>query len=65
MAEICLKCWNALNETKDPAWKYILSRELDFCEECEQWTRVIVMERTAYYRQQVRRLLHSGRHDGL
>ena len=49
MAEFCLQCWNKLNERNEPAWKYVLSRELDFCEECQQWKRVIIMARGPYY----------------
>ena len=45
MAEICLECWRKLSEQREPRWKYILSRELDLCEECSQWKRVIVRER--------------------
>ena len=45
MAEICLECWQKLKEKREPRWKYILSRELDLCEECGQWKRVIVRER--------------------
>ncbi len=45
MAELCLDCWNKLNETEDsPKW-YILSREFDFCEECREFKPVIIAER--------------------
>ena len=45
MAEICLECWRKLSEKREPRWKYILSGELDLCEECGEWKRVIVRER--------------------
>lgn len=45
MAEICLDCWNKLNQTNDSKWRYVLSWELDFCEECEEYKRVIITER--------------------
>jgi len=45
MAEFCLECWNKLNETKDSKRRYVLSRELDFCEECGTYKNVIVRER--------------------
>ena len=48
MAEFCLECWNKLMETNDPAEKYVLSKELDFCEECAQWKPVIVRIRRGY-----------------
>lgn len=45
MAEICLECWRKLSGEQEPRWKYILSGELDLCEECGEWKRVIVRER--------------------
>ena len=45
MAEFCLKCWNEINKTDDPASKYILSKELDLCEGCGKRTHVIVAQR--------------------
>ena len=45
MAEICLECWRKLSDKREPRWKYVLSRELDLCEECGEWKRVIVRER--------------------
>lgn len=46
MAEFCVECWNKLNGTNDPQWKYVLSWERDLCEGCGRWKRVIVGERT-------------------
>ena len=48
MAEFCLNCWNEINETNDPADKYVISKELDFCEGCGEWTNVIVRVRKTY-----------------
>ena len=45
MAEFCLDCWNKINETQDSKWRYVLSRDKDFCEECGQYKQVIVVER--------------------
>ena len=45
MAEFCLKCWNEMNETNDDESKIVLPKELDFCEGCGEWKRVIVRER--------------------
>lgn len=45
MAEFCLDCWNKLNDKNDSKWRYVLSREMDLCEECGQYKRVIVSER--------------------
>lgn len=46
MAEFCLKCWNELNGTDFPASEYILSEELELCEGCGEFKKVIVTERT-------------------
>lgn len=54
MAEFCLKCWNEINKTDDPASKYILSKELDLCEGCGKRTHVIVAQRKIYYRHKLR-----------
>lgn len=48
MSEICLDCWNKLNETKDPARKYILSWRKELCEDCGQMKRVIIRMRLPY-----------------
>ena len=45
MAELCLECLRKHSEKRELRWKYILSKELDLCEECGQWKRVIVRER--------------------
>ncbi len=48
MAEFCVDCWNKIMETNDPPRKFHLSRELELCEECGQWKRVIVTEKLRY-----------------
>ena len=48
MAEFCLDCWNKINNTNDSKNKYIMSRDLEFCEGCGEWKKVIVMERNIY-----------------
>lgn len=45
MAEFCLTCWNKMYKTNDDESKFILSKELDFCEGCGEWKHVIVRER--------------------
>ena len=55
MAEICLECLRILNEKREPRWKYILSEELDLCEGCGQWKRVIIRERFIL----IRRMLYA------
>lgn len=44
MAELCLDCWNELNETKDSPRRYVLSWEKDLCEGCGEYERVIIVE---------------------
>lgn len=45
MAEFCVDCWNKINETQDSKWRYILSWQRDYCEECGQYKKVIIAER--------------------
>ena len=45
MAEFCLECWNKINDTDNDDKKYILSKELELCEECGMWKNIIVEER--------------------
>ena len=49
MAEFCLECWNELNGTNDSEKEYIMSKDLDLCEGCGEYKRVIVAERKIYY----------------
>ena len=49
MAEFCYECWNKINETHEPKWKYVLSWGKDLCEECGEYKRVIVAERSWVY----------------
>lgn len=46
MAEFCLECWNELNGTNYGEEKYILSKELDLCESCEEYKQVVIGERS-------------------
>lgn len=45
MAEFCLDCWNKLNKSQFTEKTYVLSKELDLCEECGEWKPVIVCVR--------------------
>lgn len=49
MAEICLDCWNKINKTNYSKRKYILSDDLEFCENCKELKPVLIIERKAYY----------------
>ena len=48
MAEFCLDCYNKMMGTNDPARKYHISRELDLCEECGEYKRVIICIKRRY-----------------
>lgn len=48
MAEFCLECWNKLNNSKEDEKNYILSKELEICEECGERKRAIDDEGTSF-----------------
>ena len=48
MAEFCMDCWNKLMGTQDSSEKYILSRDLELCEECGEMKPVIVAIKRRY-----------------
>ena len=63
MAEFCLECWNKIMNTDDPPQKYVLSKELDFCEECGQWKSVIVRTRRCYLiAQWIHKMINNRKH---
>ena len=57
MAEFCIDCWNKINESEESKEKYVLSKDLDFCEGCGEWKHVIIMERREYYMYKFRYIL--------
>ena len=52
-----MQCWNQRNGTKEPAIKYVTSKDLCLCEGCGEWKKVIIMERKYYYLEKYRILL--------
>lgn len=54
MADFCLDCWNKLNKTNGSKRKYILSEELEICEGCGEWKRVIIAKNNSYYTYELR-----------
>ena len=42
MAEFCVDCYNHMNGTNDSPKKFVLSDELDLCEGCGEWKRVVI-----------------------
>ncbi|MBR1969947.1 MAG: hypothetical protein IKA17_06290, partial [Clostridia bacterium] len=49
MAEFCLDCLNKINGTNHGESYFVLSRDLELCEECGQWKRVVITRRQYYY----------------
>lgn len=45
MAEFCPECMNKFDKTHNSKWRYVLSRDLELCEECGKFKRVVVAER--------------------
>ncbi len=46
MAEFCLECMRKLDGRDYPEDAFVLSKELDLCEGCGQWKRVVVVPRS-------------------
>ena len=42
MAEFCFECYNKLNGGKCKKENYILSDELELCEGCEEYKKVVI-----------------------
>ena len=45
MAEFCFDCFKEMMETEDEQWRYILTNELELCEGCGQYKKVVIVER--------------------
>ena len=48
MSEICVDCWNKIKNAKDTEKMYIVSKDLDLCEECGEYKHVIVRMKKWY-----------------
>ena len=57
MAEFCPECWNKINGTCEDERKYILSKDLELCEGCGEWKKVIVIVRKGYYWRRIKRYI--------
>ncbi len=53
MAEFCMECLNKISETNFKEKDFIISKDLDFCEECCQLKHVVVISKQAYYRRKI------------
>lgn len=49
MAEFCLDCLNKINGSNHNKHYFVLSKELELCEECGQWKHVVITRRQFYY----------------
>ncbi len=49
MAELCLDCLSEFTGRKEKKRKYVLSKDLDLCDNCGEWKNVVVMTKRAYY----------------
>ena len=49
MSEICLDCWNKKSNKKHSPKEFIISKELDLCEECGEYKPVIIAFREPFY----------------
>ena len=45
MAEFCFDCFKEMMETEDKQWQYVLTDDLELCEGCGRYKRVVVRER--------------------
>lgn len=59
MADFCVDCLNKLEEAVPPKPKsaYILSKELELCEECGQYKHIVIVERKYYWLRKLRIVL--------
>lgn len=57
MAEFCYECLKKIYKTDKGINEYVVSRELNLCEECGRWKHTVVMERKAYYKYKFRFLM--------
>ena len=57
MAEFCLECFRKINGSECEKHKYVLTKELNFCEECGELKNTVFMERKCYYLQKFRFIL--------
>jgi len=57
LAEFCLDCMNKLDGTCEDSKKYILSKELNLCEECGEYKHTVICERKYHYLHKFRFIL--------
>ncbi|MBR5230819.1 MAG: hypothetical protein IKW00_01070 [Clostridia bacterium] len=48
MAEFCMDCMKIISKDPDAKYRYLYSHDLDLCEGCGQWKRVIVGRNPLY-----------------
>ena len=45
MAEFCFDCFKEMMEIEDEQWRYVLTDEMELCEGCAQYKRVVIKEK--------------------
>ena len=56
MAEFCVDCWNKFTGNNLSANKYVLSEELELCEECGEYQHVVIVEKKYLFRRKHKKL---------
>lgn len=49
MAEFCLDCLNRMSGRNDDESYFVLSKDLELCEGCGQWKKIVITRRQVYY----------------
>lgn len=49
MAEFCMECLNKISETNFKEKDFILSENLEFCEECCKFRHIVIVSKKARY----------------
>ena len=48
MAEFCYDCYKKILKGKKNKHELVISKDLDWCEGCDEWKRVILYENTFF-----------------
>lgn len=49
MAEFCLECFNKINKTNYSKYDCVLSKDLCFCEECNELKKAVISIRKSFW----------------
>ena len=48
LAEFCLECFNKLNKTNYSKYDCVMSKDLEFCEECNELKKAVISIRRTF-----------------